>query len=370
MAAAACAACAPKEPPVSLIFDTDMAPDYDDVGALAVLHALADSGEARILATVSSKQARDDRTLHRCDQYLFRPGENSVGGAQGRGRQSGYVAQGPAVDLRVAGPVSASHGSASQAEDAVAVYRRALAGEPDTSVVVVTVGFFTNLRDLLLSGPDSLSELTGRELVERKVKRLVSMAGHFPEGLEFNVMMDAPAAAYVMEHWPSPVILSGFEIGEKIITGRRTAAEGPADSPVAEAYRMSLPQDNPAGRNSWDQSAVLVAVRGPEPGFGLERGTLTVDPSDSTDRWTPDPSGRHARLTFRRPPEQIAEQIESLMMHRPRAASSSPAESASGRFRKTEAPGTRGLSGRLPRTGPSRSPGPRAGHISVSGAAA
>ena len=41
------------------------------------------------------EQARDDRTLHRCDQYLFRPGENSVGGAQGRGRQSGYVAQGP-----------------------------------------------------------------------------------------------------------------------------------------------------------------------------------------------------------------------------------------------------------------------------------
>ena len=32
----------------NVIFDTDMAPDYDDVGALAVLHALADSGEARI----------------------------------------------------------------------------------------------------------------------------------------------------------------------------------------------------------------------------------------------------------------------------------------------------------------------------------
>ena len=39
-----CAACAPKKQPVSLIFDTDMAPDYDDVGAMAVLHALADSG--------------------------------------------------------------------------------------------------------------------------------------------------------------------------------------------------------------------------------------------------------------------------------------------------------------------------------------
>ena len=39
---------------VNLIFDTDMAPDYDDVGALAILHCLADSGEVRILGTASS----------------------------------------------------------------------------------------------------------------------------------------------------------------------------------------------------------------------------------------------------------------------------------------------------------------------------
>lgn len=317
MAAAACAACAPKEPPVSLIFDTDMAPDYDDVGALAVLHALADSGEARILATISSNRLETTVPCIDVINTYFGREEIPLGAPKGEAVSQDTWHKGLRWTSELPARFPHRTESASQAEDAVAVYRRVLAGEPDTSVVVVTVGFFTNLRDLLLSGPDSLSGLTGRELVERKVKRLVSMAGHFPEGLEFNVMMDAPAAAYVMEHWPSPVILSGFEIGEKIITGRRTAAEGPADSPVAEAYRMSLPQDNPAGRNSWDQSTVLVAVRGPEPGFGLEHGTLTVDPSDSTDRWTPDPSGRHARLTFRQSPEQIAEQIESLMMHRP-----------------------------------------------------
>ena len=282
-----------------------------------MLHALADSGEARILATVSSNRLETTVPCIDVINTYFGREEIPLGAPKGEAVSQDTWHKGLRWTSELPARFPHRTGSASQAEDAVAVYRRALAGEPDTSVVVVTVGFFTNLRDLLLSGPDSLSELTGRELVERKVKRLVSMAGHFPEGLEFNVMMDAPAAAYVMEHWPSPVILSGFEIGEKIITGCRTAAEGPADSPVAEAYRMSLPQDNPAGRNSWDQSAVLVAVRGPEPGFGLERGTLTVDLSDSTDRWTPDPSGRHARLTFRRPPEQIAEQIESLMMHRP-----------------------------------------------------
>ncbi len=40
--------------PVSVIFDTDMGPDYDDVGAIAMLHAFADRGEATILATIAS----------------------------------------------------------------------------------------------------------------------------------------------------------------------------------------------------------------------------------------------------------------------------------------------------------------------------
>lgn len=36
---------------VRLILDTDASPDFDDIGALAILHTLADSGEAEILAT-------------------------------------------------------------------------------------------------------------------------------------------------------------------------------------------------------------------------------------------------------------------------------------------------------------------------------
>ena len=43
-----------KDKPVAIIFDSDMGPDYDDVGAIAMLHAFADSGYAKILATVAS----------------------------------------------------------------------------------------------------------------------------------------------------------------------------------------------------------------------------------------------------------------------------------------------------------------------------
>jgi len=38
---------------VPVIFDTDIAPDFDDVGAMALLHAFADKGEVNILATIS-----------------------------------------------------------------------------------------------------------------------------------------------------------------------------------------------------------------------------------------------------------------------------------------------------------------------------
>jgi len=57
------AGCASGGPPsrrqaVPIIFDTDIGTDVDDAGALAILHIMADQGEAKILATVSANQNR------------------------------------------------------------------------------------------------------------------------------------------------------------------------------------------------------------------------------------------------------------------------------------------------------------------------
>jgi inosine-uridine nucleoside N-ribohydrolase len=70
----------------------------------------------------------------------------------------------------------------SDAPDAVETYRKILAKQPDQSVTIVTVGFLTNLADLLDSKPDANSQLSGASLVKKKVKQLVSMAGWFPQG--------------------------------------------------------------------------------------------------------------------------------------------------------------------------------------------
>src|SRR6185295_11094338 len=100
--------------------------------------------------------------------------------------------------------------------NATEVYRKVLASQPDKTVTIITVGFLTNLSALLQSPPDKYSRLNGKELIKRKVKQLLCMAGRFPSGSEFNVKMDAVASQFVFNNWETPVLLSGVEIGFKI----------------------------------------------------------------------------------------------------------------------------------------------------------
>ncbi|MDD3108127.1 MAG: nucleoside hydrolase [Alistipes sp.] len=317
--------CAPTQHPVSILFDTDMAPDYDDVGALTLLHALADSGEARILGTITSnRQETSAPCIDVINTYFGRP-DLPVGGLHGPGvtMDTWHHGNGKPDESEVrwthALPARFPHkiASTAEAQDAVQLYRSILQAQPDTSVVVITVGFFTNLRDLLASAPDSLSPLSGRELVAQKVKRLVSMAGAIPQGKEFNILMDAPAAQAVIEQWPTPILFSGFDIGVEILTGASVAAMDAPESPVTATYRMCLEQDNPAGRMSWDQTAVLAAVRGADPYFATESGRMSVNANDSTNRWTPDPQGSHVRLLPKMPLPELTATIEALMCHQP-----------------------------------------------------
>ncbi len=311
-----CVACGKVDKPVNLIFDTDMAPDYDDVGALALLHALADSGEVNILATVSSnKCATAAPCIDVINTYFGRP---DIPIAAVRGEAADRTTWHSGLRWTEELPKRYPHKvrSTADCEDALTLYRRILSQQPDHSVTIVTVGFFSNLRNLLLSGPDEISPLSGKELIGKKVKQLVSMAGAFPEGREFNVYVDPEAARLIVSEWPTPILFSGFEIGSQIFTGKRLMDSGVQGSPIVDTYAMCLPQDNMKGRDSWDQTATLVAVRGASDYFDVERGTIHIN-DDGSNTWEPDPEGRHARLLFKMPKEQLTAEIEHLMMHSP-----------------------------------------------------
>ena len=304
-------------PPVSLILDTDLGPDYDDVGAMALLHALADSGQVNILATVSSNH---DENVIPCievlNTYFNRP-DIPVGTPKSEGGAT--LTTWHKVKWTEALPAKYPHKTkkSSDAPDAVKVYRKLLSQQPDASVVICTIGFLTNLKDLLNSEADEYSPLSGTDLIAMKVKHLVSMAGLFPEGREFNVYCDTPASKIVAEKWPTDIIFSGFEIGNRVFTGKTLVQMNIENSPVKEAYELCFAEGDPNGRMSWDQTAVLVAIKGYEPYYTAERGVFSVVDDEGKNGWTPDAQGKHLKLIEKMPATQVASLIENYMMHQP-----------------------------------------------------
>lgn len=297
--------------PVSMILDTDIGPDYDDVGAMAVMHVLADRGEVKPLAVIASnKNALVAPAIEILNTYFGRP-ELPVAAPKGKAPDMGASQKWPEM---LAAKYPHKIKSTDEAPDAIQTYRKILASQPDQSVTIVTIGFLTNLSNLLESEPDKISTLSGMDLVKRKVKELVSMAGAFPNGREFNVYIDSTAAEKVFTKWPTQIIFSGFEIGKEIKTGLRLVADQKLESPVKDVYALAVPQskDDEQGRMSWDQTAVLVGIRGAQHYFDLKRGKMVVDGAKNS--WIDDPMGPHAYLTPEMPFNELAMVIESLMM--------------------------------------------------------
>ncbi|RYF61706.1 MAG: hypothetical protein EOO39_31405, partial [Cytophagaceae bacterium] len=241
---------------VSVILDTDMALDVDDAGALGMLHALADNGEANILAIMhNTGTAKSVGIIDAINTYYGRP--NIPIGAYKGSFQAGSVSPYAAVADRFPNDLRNN----SNAPDAVALYRQILAKQPDQSVVIISVGFLSNLEGLLRSGPDANSSLNGTDLITRKVKLISAMAGQFPSGGEFNLQYGGigPTSKYVIDTLNVPIVFSGFEIGLDINTGGGLA-NTPTSNPVRASYELYFGYVR--DRNSWDQTSVLYGVRG------------------------------------------------------------------------------------------------------------
>ena len=301
---------------VRVILDTDMGPDYDDVGALAILHVMADNKEVKILGTFSSnKHEKAVPCISVINTWFARPtlpmtAPNEEGVYLTTWHKKKWTEELPAKY-----PHLLREGD--EMADMVEAYRYILSKQPKQSVTIVTVGFMTNIASLLRSKADKYSPLDGVELVRERVKLWVAMAGTFPSGKEFNVEQDAASSKYAVENFPSPILFSGFEIGAPVLTGKRLISKPGMTGPIYEAYALSMAEGDKEGRSSWDQTAVLTAVRGVSPYFDKENGKITVA-RDGSNTWEADPSGPHARLLPKMPVDEVAKVIEDLMMTPPK----------------------------------------------------
>jgi len=315
LGAAACAAPqSAASTPVSVIFDSDMNTDCDDVAALAILHAMADLGEARILATgASSKNEESALCIDALNAAFGRP-ELPVGVPKGPGtaKPSKYAAE-------IARRYPHRLRSAADAPDAARLYHDAIEKEPDGSVVLVTVGYLTNVAALLRL-PD------GPDLVKRKVRVWVCMGGNFvghppKDDLKLgnvNFTMEKAGALEALRGWPAPLVFVGREIGS-VPSGLKIGArfgELPESNPVRAAYALYF-GGRPKDRHVADPTAVLYAVRGLGQRWTLQdRGHLDLHP-DLTFEWKLDRDAHQGYLLKRDSDRAVERELETLLGLKP-----------------------------------------------------
>ena len=328
-----------SDAPPKVLLDTDLGGDVDDLGAVEVLHALADAGACEVLGVLSDTAQR--HAVNCID---------AVGLWRGRrvpiGRPGWALEEHDNHATRVAEAFpDALDGR--DAPEAAALALELLAGVPDGSVVVATIGKLWHQLDLLERDA---------ALYAAKVRRVVCMGGYTPltpaglrepGGAETNFRgPDGPphrgsgvARAFV-ERCPAPVVFCGFEAGLEANgygTGRGVAGL-PAGHPVRIGCEAFFAEPIPwaPGRGGrgieswsiWDQITVLHAVRGastgadPLGGSGFEEvgGSVNVLGDGGGNHWRAaragDPEHRYLRPVAE-PARIAAELVEPLMLTRP-----------------------------------------------------
>lgn len=235
------------------ILDTDIGPDCDDCGALTILDRFHRAGLCELLAVTHCTS-----DLFGVDVIAAINGWYGVDVPIGQTTREGFLAE-PGL-TKYTKPVSElyrkNHAPAVY-EPALGLLRRMLAEHRD--VTLVFIGPLNNMGDLLLSGADEVSPLTGEELVRQSVREVIVMGGNFENFAhgEYNIACDVPAAQVMTEKCAVPIVYCGFEAGEHVMTGA-TLEQCAEDYPVRLAYKSYL--GGGFVRNSWDLVTVYYAV--------------------------------------------------------------------------------------------------------------
>ena len=318
-----------------IIFDTDMDIDCDDTGALAVLHALMDLGETEILGIIVNVPAEASaRCVMTINNYYNRL-DIPVGLLKDDSFESGekYQLYRDTRQLlkKFVNPYTQtvveqfSNDSIKNQKiwDAVSLYRNLLSNAKNNSVIIVAVGLLSALKYLLESEPDEISQLSGVELVKKKVRKLVTMGiGRYPEAkAEFNWLMDWESARHVIHNWPTPLVVQSN--GTEFRTGNTLSLKTPESNPVRKCYETFLGGPK-KGHFSWDLITALYGVRGSDSFFDKKYGyRLILESELGINHWILDIKNEHQHsfIQLKSPNISLKRAIHNLLVKHPKKRS-------------------------------------------------
>ena len=301
-----------------IILDVDIASSADDLFAMEMLYRYENEGRCRLLGVMVDREGERNAAFVDVMNTYFGHGDVPVGLVRDGIKE-------PKVWIDYAHVADTKDGEGqpmfrrtvadySSLPDGWRLYRRLLAAQPDHSVSIVSVGFVTCLAQLLASGADEYSSLSGMELVRRKVKCVYLQGGVFGEAAEpdFNFAQGITFAKTFFQNWPQEVdmVFSPMEAGQAV---EYTPEQVIADVSWTDAHpikQVYMQCDCNTGQRMWDVMPVIQAVEGAAL-FSLSgRGTVTLTDKAETI-FTPSATG-NCRYQLPGTEEWSAQMLEKI----------------------------------------------------------
>jgi hypothetical protein len=281
-----------------IIFDTDIASSTDDLLAMEILYRYEDEGRCRLLGVVVDREGERNAAFADVMNTYFGHGDVPVGLVRDGIKE-------PKVWIDYAHVADTKDGKGqpmfrrtvaeySSLPDGWRLYRRLLVAQPDHSVSIVSVGFVTCLAQLLTSGGDEYSSLSGVELVRRKVKCIYLQGGVFGEAVEpdFNFAQGITFSKPFFQNWPQEVdmVFSPMEAGQDVEYAPEQVIADVSWTDAHPIKQVYMQCDCNTGQRMWDVMPVVQAVEG-NALFSLSgRGTVTLTDQAETI-FTPSATG-------------------------------------------------------------------------------
>ncbi len=325
-----------------VILDTDPSYDPDDMGCMAMLHGMANAGELEILAVMNVFHHEESPLAISATNAFYNRAAIPVGDYKVLPKEPAPETN---YDWFLAHHYPRTLATSDDAPDATSLYREILASAEPKSVTILVVGTMHNLEQLLKSGPDAHSPLSGIDLVERSVKLVASMGGNFIDGKGYDrtnwggadalcrddrtwaclVEEQNAVSRYVLEHCPAPFVASGWENGNgqfngaeqgDVRTGQglKKLSEGHIVRVAYEKHFATRGGSHKIDRHSNDQCALLYGARGARYYYhAFVDGKITLSPTGEVC-WKPTPGGIQGYVAKKASDAALAEVIETLMM--------------------------------------------------------
>lgn len=291
-----------------IIYDTDIGVDVDDLVDLMLLHQLAINGDCELIATIAAtSDSWSSGCLYPINKSFQRP--DIPVGARASGVAFGAASYYGTEIIQAAG------GGIGTIQNALTLYRTLLAAADDNSITIICSGPMGNMSDLLNSGPDSISSLTGVQLTRKKVRELIIPAGVYPSSSSphsHNFIVDPTSANNMCATATCPMVFVDDNVAlvenatptpnNGTYTGRLLSVLNPNET-VLVGWRAWTAKSGAPYRPCWAQNAIMYACFGLGRGYDTFftrtiNGSVSVNAGTGQSTWTAGTIKEHSYLTM------------------------------------------------------------------------